>query len=69
MSAHGASNALTYTAWCDENDVRHAHCPFLCESPQPLMRSGKLLCGQCFWERGEIVAMIPCTPEACPQDK
>lgn len=58
-----------YSAWLNERGFTHAHCSFLCESPQPQVWGGELVCGQCFHERNEISFMIGCTPETCPQDK
>ena len=54
-----------YTVWCRERNVTHAHCPHECEHPQPFMLDGKLVCGRCAIVCGEIVEMVPCTPEDC----
>ncbi len=46
--------------------IPHAHCPYLCEHPQPLrLPDGRLVCGRCAILDGEEVEMIPCTPEIC----
>jgi hypothetical protein len=54
-----------YTAWCRERGVTHAHCPDGCEKPQPFVRDGVLVCGRCAFKYGELVPMVPCTPDVC----
>jgi hypothetical protein len=44
----------------------HYHCPYDCENPQPFLRdNGTRCCGRCFFEDGEYVEVILCTPETC----
>lgn len=52
--------------WYERHSCRHGHCPNGCEKPQPTEGSdGNLYCGRCLHERGEVVAMYPCTPDVC----
>ena len=60
----------------------HYHCPFDCEHPQPFtltgyltlraikvgFRRGKRYCGRCWHKFSEVVEVILCTPETCPDD-
>lgn len=57
----------SFEEWCDKHDCDHAHCPYDCEHPQPMLDGGDLICGKCLHDSDgeEIVKMVPCTPEIC----
>lgn len=56
----------SYTVWCIERAVSHAHCPLWCDHPQPFTTvTGDLLCGSCWHVYGRITIMDPCYPETC----
>ncbi len=54
-----------YSLWCLERGVSHAHCPLLCEHPQPFDADGVLWCGRCWFLCGTRTEMVACTPEVC----
>lgn len=57
---------MTYDEWCKANGVTHGHCPEGCEHPQPFgLDDGRLVCGRCAHKYGELVEILPCTPELC----
>jgi hypothetical protein len=56
---------VTPEDWYRDNGCDHAHCPYLCEHPQPFVADGVLVCGRCAVKYGELNPMIPCTPETC----
>lgn len=56
---------MSYNEWCVLNNCDHAHCPDRCQKPQPFVLYGVLFCGRCWFKYGEMVAMIPCTPDNC----
>lgn len=52
--------------WYGRHRCDHAHCPRECEHPQPFMLAdGRLVCGLCAIIGGELIEMVPCTPEVC----
>ena len=61
---------MTYNEWCREKNCDHAHCPDGCEKPQPFDFDGcgRLVCGRCWFRFGEVVEVVPCTPEICKED-
>jgi hypothetical protein len=46
---------------------RHYHCPSGCENPQPFRKHprGWLLCGLCYFFRGQTSRMMLCNPKLC----
>jgi hypothetical protein len=56
---------MTYAEWCRENGVSHAHCPRLCEHPQPFVEGGRLYCGKCEADDGVLTECVPCVPGLC----
>jgi hypothetical protein len=55
----------TTREWYERHDCTHAHCPFDCEHPQPILDGDELLCLRCLTFEGRRTPMIPCTPETC----
>jgi len=53
--------------WYQQNGCEHAHCPYDCDHPQPIMDGEKLICASCLHaSQGKaFVEMIPCTPDVC----
>ena len=47
--------------------MNHSHCPHACEHPQPVQHAGTEYCGRCWFKYGEVVVMVPCTPETCEE--
>lgn len=54
-----------YQHWCRAHMVDHGHCPLECESPQPIVYQGTLICGRCAAIEGVARSMVPCQPNAC----
>ncbi len=47
----------------------HKHCPYDCEHPQPfILPNGREVCGKHWWDDNELVDMIPCNEETCPDE-
>jgi hypothetical protein len=48
----------------------HHHCPAHGDDPkaQPFEHEGRLYCSWCSVHRHELVEMVPCTPETCPDE-
>jgi hypothetical protein len=59
---------MTCREWCEAHGVTHAHCPHLCEHPQPFIHDNELICGRHAVMFGVRVVMIPCIPEICGED-
>ncbi len=56
----------SYNEWLELYKCSHGHCPYECEHPQPFIDlDGRLVCGKCWWDDGDLSVMIPCTPENC----
>lgn len=52
--------------WYRTNNCSHAHCPFACEHPQPMLGdNGTLLCGRCWFVEQRLTIMQPCIPGVC----
>lgn len=57
----------SYQEWCKTNHVSHAHCPNLCDKPQPFfgeceyaLDGGALWCGRCYVKGGILQRVEPC---------
>lgn len=56
---------MTKEDWYKSNNCEHAHCPYECEHPQPMMDGHNLICGKCLNDSQILTKMIPCNPETC----
>jgi hypothetical protein len=46
--------------------VDHFHCPNGCDHAMFMERSGRTICAECWFDRGDEAEMVPCTPAVCP---
>jgi hypothetical protein len=57
---------MTKQEWYRRHACDHAHCPFLCEHPQPFMTDdNQLICGRCWFIEERVTVMQPCVPGVC----
>lgn len=50
-----------YTDWCNRHGCSHAHCPRMCEHPQPMViEDDRCICALCYAYNGDLVDVVPC---------
>jgi hypothetical protein len=58
---------MTRADWYRQHGCTHAHCPYECEHPQPILDedTGELFCGRCWFIEQQRTLMVPCTEKIC----